>query len=327
MPSPLPADARFVLTGPSGWIGTAMLASLADRAGGTLEGRVRAFASDHRIMALASGENLTVRALSSIRPEDVEGAHVIHLAYLTKDKVDAVGERRFFDTNLAIDDHLLAALAQARPASLFVASSGAAALAAQGRDLHPYGVAKLRQEARFLQWAKTAGVPMIAGRIFNIAGPYINKLDAYAISNFIVQARDRGEIQIQAGVPVFRSSLHVHDLCRLIIDAGLGSVDREEPVDLCGAEIFEMGDLAAMIAIRMGHIPIRRVAVRHDEASIYLGNYPDTKVLAMELGFDLIPLTVQVEDTIRWITAGSASGRLPSEDRTSQADDINSGAK
>lgn len=301
----LPADARFVLTGPSGWIGNAMLTYLAERMGGALGGRVRAFASEDRIMHLPSGESLAVRDLSSICPDDVDGAHVIHLAYLTKDKVDAVGERRFFDTNLAIDDHLLAALSLARPASLFVASSGAAALAAQGVDLHPYGMAKLRQEARFLQWAKSADVPTIAGRIFNIAGPYINKLDAYAISNFIVQALDRGEIHVQGGVPGFRSSLHVRDLCALILDAGLRGVGREGPIDLCGAEVFEMGDIAAMIAARMGDIPIRRVAVRHDMASVYLGNFPDTKVLAMELGFDLMPFTVQVDDTIRWITAVS----------------------
>lgn len=292
-----------------------MLAYLTERMGGMLMGRVRAFASEERDMDLPSGESLSVRALASIRPDDVDGAHVIHLAYLTKDKVDGLGERRFFDTNIAIDDHLLGALEQGRPASLFVASSGAAALAARGIDLHPYGMAKLRQEARFLRWAKSADVPAIAGRIFNIAGPYINKLDAYAISNFIMQALNRPEIHIQADTPVFRSSLHVRDLCALIVEAGLHRVGRPRPIDMCGAESVEIGDLAALIAAEMGNIPIRRTSVRYDKPSIYLGNFADTKILAMELGFDLIPLAMQVRDTIRWISA-----HLPQVHREDQAD-------
>jgi len=312
-------DARFVLTGPSGWIGSAMLARLADQAGGALAGRVSAFASGERTMSLPSGESLAVRDLASIGPADVVGAHVIHLAYLTKDKVEGVGERRFCDTNLAIDDHLLAALAQARPASLFVASSGAAALAAQGVDFHPYGMAKLRQEARFLQWSASTGVPVIAGRIFNIAGPHINKLEAYALSNFVLQALDRGEIHIQAGMPVFRSSLHVHDLCDLVIDAGLRGVGRPRAIDLCGSEVVEMSDIAALVAAQMGDVPVRRAAIRHENASIYLGNFPDTKVLAMELGFDLRPLTVQVRDTIDWITGVLRAARGVAGDDVDQA--------
>lgn len=299
--APLPPDARFVLTGPSGWIGNAMLALLAGRMGGALGDRVSAFASSERTMPLSSGENLAVRDLASIRPADVDGAHVIHLAYLTKDKVEGIGERRFFDTNLAIDDHLLAALSQAKPASLFVASSGAAALAAAGVDLHPYGMTKLRQEARFLEWAASTGVATIAGRIFNIAGPHINKLDAYAISNFVVQALERREIHIQADQPVFRSSLHVMDLCALIVEAGLRGARRDRPVDLCGAQVVEMADIAALVSAQMGDAPVRRAAMRYDRASVYLGHFPDTKVLAMELGFDLLPLSVQVRDTIRWI--------------------------
>lgn len=305
-----------MLTGPSGWIGQAMLAHVAGRtaaagtAGLALGGQVSAFASSARVMDLPWGETLPVRALDTIGPDDVAGAHVIHLAYLTKEKADQLGERRFMDTNLAIDDALMGAIEGARPASLFVASSGAAALAAAGADLHPYGVAKLRQEARFLEWGQRSGVPVIAGRIFNIAGPYINKVESYAISNMINQAMTAQAITIAARVPVFRSFLHVDDLCALALEAGLAGVVRAGPVDMCGAEVVEMDDLALAVSGALGNnVRILRDPVDTAKTSAYLGNFSQTKALAMQLGLKLSPLPSCIRDTINWLLDHSSAAR------------------
>jgi len=285
-----------------------MLDALARRGGGRLGGRVLAFGSQPRSMVLPSGEAIDVRALETITPDDVAGAHVVHLAYLTKEKAEQLGERAFTDGNLAIDDALLSALRGARPASLFVASSGAAAQAAQGLERHPYAMAKLRQEARFLEWAAITGVPMIAGRIFNIAGPFINKLQSYAISDFALQAHERGEIHIQAKVPVFRSYLHVGDLCALVIDAALRGLRRDRAIDLCGAEVVEMEEIAALVADALPNTPaISRGSVDHARASIYVGNHADTKTLAMELGNQLFSLRVQVSDMLTWLESANLS--------------------
>ena len=309
-----PATTRFVLTGPSGWIGQAMLDALAKALGGTLAGRVVAFASQSRKMALPSGETLEVRALETITAGDVAGAHVIHLAYLTKEKADLLGQAAFDATNDAIDTALLAALHGASTAgqpaaSLFVASSGAAALAERGTDRHPYGLAKLRQEARFLDWARAAGIPAIAGRIFNIAGPHINKLRAYAISDFALQAREAGVIRIQAGVPVFRSYLHVEDLCALVLEAARSGVGRAVPIDLCGAETVEMNEIAGLVAeASEGSVAITRGPLNFGEPSLYLGDATQTKVLTMELRIKLRPLIVQVADTIAWLWGVTVPG-------------------
>lgn len=296
------ASARFVLTGPSGWIGRAMLDALTRACGGRLDGRVAAFASRARTETLPSGEQLAIRALDTIAPDDVAGAHVIHLAYLTKEKAEELGEPAFTATNETIDQALLGALAEAKPASLFVASSGAAALAERGEDRHPYGLAKLRQEARFLEWADAAGVPAIAGRIFNLAGPHINKLRAYAVSDFALQAQEADEIRIKAAVPVFRSYMHVEDLCALVLEAARRGVGRAAPIDLCGAETAEMADVARLVAeASPAAPPIRRGPVDYTRPSLYLGDPTHTKVLAMELGVALRPLAVQVADTWNWL--------------------------
>jgi nucleoside-diphosphate-sugar epimerase len=291
-----------------------MLARIASRCGGPLRDRVSAFGSLARTMTAPGGEQLPVRGLAEISPEDVDGAHVIHLAYLTREKAQDLGERVFAETNLAIDDAVLAAIEGAAPASLFVASSGAAAQAAQGRDLHPYGMAKLRQEARFLDWGARAGVPVLAGRIFNVAGPYANKLQSYALSNFALQAMERGAIHIEAQVPVFRSYLHVADLCDLAIGAALRNVGRERAIDLCGAEVVEMDDLARAVAAACRVEPsISRGPVDLARPSVYVGDHTETKVLAMELEELLSPLGIQVADTMAWLSdAGDAPDRRKS---------------
>lgn len=293
---------RFVLTGPSGWIGQAMLDVIARAQGGRLDGCVTAFASQARTMDLRWGEQLNVRALETIEPDDVAGAHVIHLAYLTKEKVELLGVGAFDATNEAIDTALLAALQSAQPTSLFVASSGAAMLAENGSDQHPYGVAKLRQEARFLAWAAKTATPTITGRIFNLAGPYINKLHAYAISDFALQAQKNGNIQIQASVPVFRSYLHVEDLCALVLGAAQRGIGRTMPIDLCGAEVVEMQDIARLVAqVSHGNPSIYRGPVEFAKPSLYLGDPTHTKILAMELGTELKSMMSQIADTIAWL--------------------------
>lgn len=291
----------IVITGPTGWIGLAMLACLARQSDDWAD-HVRLFGSSERDVEAIDGTVLPMRSLDTLQPADLDDAIVIHLAYLTKEKVDLLGERRFTDTNLAIDDVVLSALAAAKPRSVFVASSGAAMLAAQGRDRHPYGLTKLRQEDRFAAWAVATDTPLIVGRIFNLAGPYINKVDSYAIGSFVNQAKRFGAIKINAEVPVFRSYLHVDDLCALILGAGQAAVGRSAPIDLCGAETVEMSDTALAVAQHLGGgIAVARGPVDWAKPKAYLGDFTDTKVLAMELNLPLAPFSTQVADTVRWI--------------------------
>lgn len=296
---------RLVITGPTGWIGQALLAML--HSGDTEDGlrageAIALFGSRAGTVTLPSGEALPVRPLSEIGPEDVAGARIIHLAYLTKDKVAEVGEAQFRARNDAIDAALLDAMEQGRPASLFVASSGAAALAEAGRDLHPYGMMKCEQEARFLAFGQRTGVPVLAGRIFNIAGPHINKLEAYAVSNFALQALAGGPVRIAATQPVFRSFLHVDDLCRLILRAGRAGHGETRAIDLCGNEVLEMSDIAELVVSAMGGtIPVLRGHLDFAGRSDYVGCPQDTRVLALRFGLKLADTPTQVRDTIEWI--------------------------
>ena len=299
------AATRFVLTGPTGWIGRAMLAKLhapGDPDALGTDDRLALFGSQQGMVVVPGGPELEIRPLAQISPADVAGAHVIHLAFLTKDKVEQHGSDEFNRINTAIDDALLNAIAAESPASLFVASSGAAQLTEDGRDVHPYGLAKLAQERRFLAWAETSAVPTLCGRIYNLAGPHINKLESYAVSNFALQAMRAGSIRIEAKQPVFRSFLHVDDLCSLVLRAARSGLRRDRPIDLCGSQVLEMQDIAELVSAAVGvDIPIERPEVTSAAKSVYLGSGQDTRELALELGLDLAPSDVQVRDSVHWM--------------------------
>jgi nucleoside-diphosphate-sugar epimerase len=246
----------IVITGPSGWIGSAFLAMLAAQIGEEWPRHVRLFGTTSRLHSAPDGTCVPIRPLDEIGAADTEGAVVIHLAYLTKEKAALLGDRRFLDTNLAIDDALLAAIRLGRPRGVFVASSGAASLAADGRDRHPYGMCKLMQEDRFLRFGAETDVPVLAGRIFNLSGPFINKLESYAISSLLTQAFESGTIRITAPRPVYRSYLHVGDLCALIMLMLERRMAPARPMDFCGTEVVEMMDIASAAA--------RVAGLRHD---------------------------------------------------------------
>ncbi|WP_375391039.1 NAD-dependent epimerase/dehydratase family protein [uncultured Sphingomonas sp.] len=297
---------RIVVTGPTGWIGSALLTRIAHLYGPGWDRSVLLFGSRGAEIVAPDGAVLRIRPLCELAPKDVAGAVVIHLAYLTKEKVELLGEARFVAENLAIDQLVFTAFADAAPRAVFVASSGAAALAADGRDRHPYGCAKLRQEDRMLEWAARSGVPAIAGRIWNLTGPFINKIGSYAIADMLIQARATGRIRIAARVPVFRSYLHVSDLCDLILLASIGRIGHAEPIDLCGAETLEMSDIARQIAVLVGLSAdaIERAPVVFDRPSAYLGQFALTKALAMRVDQVLLPFAQQLADTDRWLHAG-----------------------
>lgn len=301
--------ARFVITGPSGWIGQAVLAQLAEELGDRFAQDVLAFGSHARHLDVPGTSGLVIRALADMTGADLADAHLIHLAYLTREKSEQLGEAGFTAQNIAIDDCVLDAARSGKPCSIFVASSGAAAKATTDPSLNPYGLCKLRQEQRFLALGEELGVPVLVGRVFNIAGPYINKQQSYAVSNMLHQAQQGGVISISADVPVYRSFLHVGDLSQIILASSRLRHGWSVPVDLCGAEVLEMADIAAHAASTVGGtIRIERPAINGSGSSSYLGDFTDTRSLALKLGVSIRPFSLQLEDTWRWIRVPGVAG-------------------
>jgi UDP-glucuronate decarboxylase len=298
-------SSKYVITGPTGWIGRAALHHLIGALGPDGAQHVRAFGSQARTMALPGGGELNVRALTDLTSADIDGAIVLHLAYLTQEKAGPLGASAFFSTNLAIDDAVLSACRQGHAKGVFVASSGAAGAAADPASRTLYGVTKLLQEDRFLQFGRETGTPTLVGRIYNISGPHINKIDSYALSSMIGMALRGEELVINASIPVYRSYLHVDDLVRLVL-AQLSSGEQApaSAIDLCGPLVVEMEDLAHAVVAAVGHpanYPIRRGKVDCRRPNVYVGDVTAARGLALRYGLRLRDFETQVADTVAFL--------------------------
>ena len=292
-------ERHAVVTGASGWVGRAFIAHCKALYGADWTRRISLFGSSDYAMDF-EGASLDVKALDRITPTDLQTADVFHLAFLTPEKVDQVGEAVFRETNAQIDQTLVEAMTAGQPRSLFVASSGAAALAAGSGSYRQYGAAKLQQEATMLEWGQANDVPVLCGRIYNLAGPYLTKPETYAIGSFIAQAMQSGRIVVEAKVPVYRAYLHIMDLCKLATRAADMGLRFEGPVDLSGPLVTEIQEVAEAVANAVGLEPgaIRRVDVDFTRPSAYLGDATQLLSLAMRLGVRLASFEDQVRATV-----------------------------
>ena len=299
------ASPKYVITGPTGWIGRAAIHHLIEVLGPDWARHVTAFGSQARTMALAGGADLNIRALADLTAGDVNDAIVLHLAYLTQEKAGPLGASAFFSTNMAIDDAVLTACRVGRAKGVFVASSGAAGAAIDPAGRTLYGVTKLLQEDRFLQFGRETATPALVGRIYNISGPHINKIDSYALSSMIGMALRGEDLVINASVPVYRSYLHVDDLVGLVLAQLSSGVETpSSPIDLCGSLVVEMEDLAHAVVSAVGrrdNYPIRRGKVDCNRPNVYVGDATVTRGLALRHGLRLRDFETQVSDTVAFL--------------------------
>lgn len=319
------AHPKYVVTGPTGWIGRAALSHLSGALGPGWERRVAVFGSEARGETLPGIGDVDVRRLADLAPQDVEGAIVLHLAYLTQEKAGPLGAPAFFATNLAIDDAVIDACREARPKGVFVASSGAAAGVGQAATRTLYGVTKTLQEDRFLRFGRETGVPVLAGRVYNISGPHINKIESYALSSMIGMALRGEDLVINAGVPVYRSYLHVDDLVRLVLaQLSSGEATPSEPIDMCGQLVVEMEDLAHAVIAAVGLAdshPIHRGKVDCSRPNVYVGDATATRGLALRHGLKLRDFETQVADTVAYLRGLLPEGAKTDSGWRSRPDD------
>jgi len=297
------AQARFVILGATGWIGRASLAWLFEVVGPGWRSKTECFGSSARTVVAPDGGEIQIRDLKTLRGADLDSAIVLHLSYLTKDKVGGMSDAAFVAANLGIDETVLAALRNSNPGGVFVASSGAARDVSTGSSRDPYGETKLLQEERFAKYAKDSARPVLVGRVFNIAGPHINKMGSYAISSFAVQGIKTGRIRIEARTPVFRSFLHVNDLIDIVVAELIAGQPTVAATDLCGPEVLEMGDIALAVARELGLPPsaIDRGSVDKSVSSSYVGDPLPALAIAKRHGLALKSFDVQVRDTVAFV--------------------------
>jgi len=189
----------------------------------------------------------------------------------------------------------------------FVTSSGAThAVLGAAHDADPgllYGKLKLEDEALFERFAgDKPGRRAFVARLFNLSGPYINKLDSYALASFIRQARS-GRIQVRAPHPVIRSYTSASNL--LSVAMGHLLSDAAPPflrVETAGDHEIEVGELARMVRDLVSpNAAIERNQCEKEPIDRYVGNGRDYRLLLGEHGIVEHGLRRQIADTAEYL--------------------------
>jgi UDP-glucuronate decarboxylase len=305
-------DLGVVVTGGGGWLGQATLEMLDGALGTALASKVQVFGSSSRRLALRSGRSIAVEPMGQLADRDRRRRTpqvVAHYAFVTREHAGTQSLSAYVDTNRAISDAAVDLAARDETVGVFVPSSGAVygpdRTVQEDLDVNPYGALKLADERRF---SRLAGGPtnrqVVVSRVFNLAGPFLNKPDLYALGTILTDIARGGPIRIRAARPVIRSYVHVQDLVELAFAAMLGLVPvPDRAFDTAGEIEVELAQLAELAAAVLGRpeMPVERPLLTEAAADRYVGDRTNFARMAAEHALALRTLTTQIEDTADYL--------------------------
>jgi UDP-glucuronate decarboxylase len=297
------SDRPIVITGASGWLGLATLDLLEQALGASFADRVHAFGSAPRMLDLGNGRRVRQQALTDLAALDRPGAWVLHFAFLTKDRAEAMDDSAYRAANRQISDTVLAALDTIDAAGVFVASSGATYKAedpAASPAMRLYGALKREDEDSFAAWAEARNKRAVIGRIFNLTGPYINKHQAYAMASFILDTLAGRPIEVRAPREVIRGYVAIRELVSLVF-ALLGDSTSAVVRFDTGGEPLELGTVARIVADTLQGTSVRRAEITDSLADRYVGDAQAYAALLRRFGIRQLPLDAQVRETADYL--------------------------
>ncbi|MDT4291137.1 NAD(P)-dependent oxidoreductase [Methylomonas sp. MO1] len=315
------ADYRFILdclfseqghiavTGASGWLGRATLELFSALYGDEFNGRVSAYGSREQQIILDDGRTVSVRPLAEITHQHTQhNVYLFHFAFLTKDKVGGYTDEEYIRLNKDIQNVVLQLLKQSRVKAVLLSSSGAIYdfLNDSNRDksANLYGRLKYEDELCFDEVCNKYDIKLLIPRIFNLSGPYINKLSAYALSSIIANVVAGESVLIRANKLVFRSYIYILDFLLLCIRLMFSeSFEKIVRFDTLGDETVEVGELAERICklLNATDLKIERPDIIEDQTDSYLGNEQPIKDIIKGFEFPVTGLDRQILETAEYI--------------------------
>ncbi len=207
----------FLLTGASGWFGRTALWEYEQVHGPEAVRRdVLPFASKDCWVDFDSPHGpVRARPLSAITEVPCPRG-LLHLAFLTRDKLAELGLARYVEINRSITA-TVARLLRQWPTMPVVATSSGAAAALDGKapDLQGNPYATLKQEEEKLLERESATRMAMVFRVYAASGRFMTRPEKFALGDFILQAIRGEPIRVRSSHPVIRSYVNIEQMMRL----------------------------------------------------------------------------------------------------------------
>jgi nucleoside-diphosphate-sugar epimerase len=289
----------IAVTGASGWLGKSTLEIV--KASGHDMTKVVALASTKKDIVLDDG--MVINAHPITAPPDLiqETEVLIHLAYLTRDKVSSVGYDKYVLTNLDLTSIALSWLANFPIKSFVTVSSGARNDQSTGAPetnirSNPYGFLKRVDELIFEEECNRRGIAAVIARLWGATGLDMMDAEKYAIGNFVISALKNQKIEISSGHQVVRRYVDSREFMQVCIE--LAKLGVSANFDSGGPEI-EIGQLAHEIDRQFGgNIEISRPSESNREDDLYFPKSKDFEEYARISKINLSSIQEQISNTI-----------------------------
>lgn len=288
---------KILITGASGWIGRETISILKHILADDFSHRVTLAGSRDAIIVVDDHTHHVMRLqdIDTTRNIDL----VIHLAFLTQDKVLEVGADEFSRLNRDLSSTVYHLCQRSGAEYVFLASSGAADPQVWAGYKNPskklYGQLKMDEEELF---QSLDGAFVQVGRIWSVSGGQMQKPEKYALGDFIIQAKAKGNIEMKTGGKVERAYVDAGEMMAVFIlnllKGGTGTLDS-------GGFQTSLQNLARMVLSELrpeGALIMPRESTVTDD-DIYVPNLVPFNKLAQKLGVNLSSLEEQIRTTAR----------------------------
>jgi nucleoside-diphosphate-sugar epimerase len=237
----LSSDDRVLVTGAGGWFGRTAIAM-------TRESGLEILASGSKDQQIEiSGASQHVQSLSLDNISAFEPTVVIDTAFVTRERLPALGHKAYVETNQKIINQSLAIAALPSVRKYIGFSSGAtmhlAGHTSFSVEENPYAAQKRVYEGKIAEIAGGLQCDVSVARVWAVTGSYCTKPDTFAFTNLIAQAK-LGLIKIMAKHLVYRRYCAVEDVLAV-------AMLPKQPGDISifdtGGDLIELGELAKIV--------------------------------------------------------------------------------
>jgi nucleoside-diphosphate-sugar epimerase len=285
---------NVVLTGSTGWLGSETIEIL------DFTDRVIAYSSSRKFIK-TSKANIHMKTKVFPELESISTCEgFINLAFLTRDKISQFSNSEYRQKNLDLIAQACELINTYKPKWIVLVSSGAV-LNRQTKELesdfdaNPYGFLKRFEEQQLKQAADSVGANIVIGRLWGATGRHMKVNRAFAISDFICQAKESGIITVESKHAVYRRYCDAGQFMQLLV---LLAKSGEDLVIDSGGELIEIHELGQRIANLSNSKFISDKFEKHNFIDDYYSRSNRFELLAKQHQIPLLGIDQQIENTM-----------------------------